>query len=112
MSMHESDTKTISLRMAGDLHAVAKEVAGQRGISLTEFINHSVQVAVANEPLPAAPGGSATPYEVHVSFALGGADADGRAYRVVDGLRSVTELAGGSDVTARLIRLAPMPPRT
>lgn len=104
---------TLSLRLPTGLHAEATDIARSKSISLTEYIVRALGTAVSQE-LSATPtsGGKAETFEVHLQFALQDADHDGRAYKVLDGITNFVALAGATDVTARLMRLATMQPRS
>lgn len=106
-----TEAKNFQQRMPADLATEADAAAADLGLSRNEFINRAVREAVlrAAKPTPAGRGAPAR-YELALSFSLAGADADSRAHRLLDQAIGLVDLAGATDATPRLVRLAAMAP--
>lgn len=109
----ETEAKAFQQRMPADLADAADAAAADLGISRNEFIVRATREAVlkATKPTPVGDGASVQ-FDLSVEFRLLGADADSRAYRLLDQIQGLTELAGATDATPRLVRLATMRPRS
>lgn len=114
MSQTDTSSKTLSLRLNGELHGLAKGIAEDKGIPLTDYIKSALRRAVAEELIasPTAADGEPTPFELHIQFSLTDAEADQRAYQIADGMTNFARLTGATELTSRLTRLATMQTRS
>lgn len=108
-----SEMTAYHLRMPTELHAAIQALAEDAGMSMNTWMIRRLSAVVAltgNDGAVSEVPNSV--FHATVDFALSGVGADDQAYRVVDQIVNIAELAGGADVTATLSRTVPMPARS
>jgi hypothetical protein len=115
--MTDPDDDTIvpmKLRFPQHLHAGVAEAAREAGMSMNTWMVRQVTALLAATPTATPTGRRAitsASYLAELTFTLSGGEIDTQAHRLTEQMVNMTELAGGSAVSSRVLRTIPIQPR-